>query len=128
MINSKFEERRQAVRAKRILSVRYRLHRSQSKAKDSAWYFSTTEDMSSLGLTFTTNRTYRAGDILELNVILAGVLDIFRGYGRVVRCEKKAKGDYFKIAVEYSQLKARRSNPSIAVKRKKAFRKILLKK
>ncbi len=105
MIQSKIDERRSAIRAKRILSI---YHRPTKKSSASTWHLSTTEDMSLLGLAFTTEQSYTTGEILELRVVMSGVLDIFNGYGTVVRSEKKG-GDYYKAAIKFSDLKAKRS-------------------
>ena len=108
MIKPVFEERRGAVRAKRILSVEYRLHKSKIRNFDKSWHLSMTEDMSTSGLAFMTEHGYRMGDILELHVVMAGILDIFNGYGTVVRCEKKKTGVFYRVAVKFSDLRARR--------------------
>ena len=108
MIKTTFEERRQAVRAKRILSIKYRLHKSKYKINNRTWHLSTTEDMSAVGLAFTTEEAYQPDDVLELHVVMSGVLDIFNGYGTVVRCEKKEFGVFYKVAVKFSDLKEKR--------------------
>lgn len=108
MIQSKFDDRRAAIRAKRILTI---YHRRAAGGGSSSWHLSTTEDMSTLGLAFTTEEGYTAGDILELRVVMSGVLDIFNGYARVVRSEKKWE-DCYKVAVKFSDLKAVKSKRS----------------
>ena len=107
-------ERRQAVRAKRILSIQYRLVKSRSRGGDTRWYLSTTHDMSSRGLAFLSDIPYKAGDILELNTVMSGVIDVIKGYGRVVRVEEKKRAAVYLIAVKFIE-------PSI-VHRKKASR------
>ena len=94
-------ERRQAVRAQRILSIQYRLIKGQRRGADRAYHLSTTYDMSVLGLSFFSDVAYQKGDILEIHVIMAGVLDIFKGKGQIVRIEKKKTGAFSLIAIKF---------------------------
>jgi len=94
-------ERRRAARAKRIISIQFRLHQSKAKGGDKAWYISNTHDMSSSGLSFLSDVAYKIDDVLELNVVMSGMLDIFQGFGKVVRVEKKAKGGFFLVALKF---------------------------
>ena len=98
---SSVEERRQAVRAKRILSIQYRLAKSKSKDSDKSWHLSTTYDMSVLGLSFLSEVPYSVDDILELHVVMSGVLDIFKGSGKVVRVDRKESAAFYLIAVKF---------------------------
>jgi len=95
-------ERRQAVRAKRILSIQFRLVKSKSKKlQDTEWHISTTNDMSALGLSFHSEVAYQMGDIVELHMVMSGVIDIYKGFGQVVRVEEcKGEGAYL-IAVKF---------------------------
>ena len=109
MVKRNSEERRKYIRAKRILSIRHRLSQRAGKmGEDDLWHMSLTEDMSAGGILFTTNILYEMGDILEIQIVMSGVLDIFRGYGRVIRVEKKPRGAFYHIGVEYTDLKPRR--------------------
>ncbi len=120
MVKSMVEERRQFVRAKRILSVRHRLHQRKGKQMHEFWYLSTTEDMSLNGLLFTSAMPYQRGDIIEIEIVMSGVLDIFRGYGKVVRVTKKESGAFFKVAVQYVDIKGKpKTNESFP--RRKSF-------
>jgi hypothetical protein len=101
MVKQSVEERRQAIRAKRILSIQYRLAKSKNKESDKTWHLSTTYDMSVLGLSFLSEVPYYAGDSLELHVVMSGVLDIFKGSGRVVRVERKENAAFYLIAVKF---------------------------
>ena len=95
-------ERRQAIRARRILSIQYRLVKSRHKRKAATrWYLSTTHDMSALGLSFISEAAYQMDDVLELHMIMSGVVDIYKGFGKVVRVEEKASGDLYLIAVKF---------------------------
>ena len=98
---SSVEERRQAIRAKRILSIQYRLAKSKIKDSDKSWHLSTTYDMSVLGLSFLSEVAYYVDDTLELHVVMSGVLDIFKGIGKVTRVERKESAAFYLIAVKF---------------------------
>lgn len=106
-----FEERRDSVRAKRIITVRHRLVEHSGKKTDSMWQLSTTEDMSLSGLLFTSATAYHVGDVVELQVVMSGVLDIFNGYGKVARTSRN-KGGYWHVGVKYVDLKVKRKRPA----------------
>jgi len=100
-------DRRRGIRAKRILSIRHRLHKRRGKVFNDEWHLSTTEDMSTSGLLFLTSWAYLPGDLVELHVVMSGILDIFRGYGKVVRVQKKEMGVLYLVAIEYFALKSK---------------------
>jgi len=102
-----FEDRRDSVRAKRIITVRHRLIKHDGRKVNSMWQVAATENMSLSGLLFVSALVYHLGDIIELQVVMSGVLDIFNGYGKVVRVFRN-KGDYYQIAVKYVDLKPKR--------------------
>jgi len=103
-----FEERRDSVRAKRIITVRHRLvERNGKKVSDSMWQLSTTEDMSLSGLLFVSAIAYEAGDVLELQVVMSGVVDIFNGYGQVAR-SSRTKGGVYHVGIKYVDLKPKK--------------------
>ena len=85
------KERRQALRAKRILSIQYRLARSKAKDADKKWYISTTHAMSILVISFLSEAAFLIDNILELQIIMSGIIDIFKGYGQVTRIQKKPR-------------------------------------
>ena len=118
MVKQALQERRNAPRAKRILSIQFR--RVEPKTSDDTWYLSTTQDMSIGGLSFYTDQEYRAKDILEINVAMSGVLDIFNGFARVVRSERKKTGVYFLIAVELIEGESYRRNAKSYLKKGKS--------
>src|SRR5271154_1393486 len=95
-----FEERRDSIRAKRIITVRHRLVKHNGRKGDSMWQLATTQNMSLSGLLFVSALAYHPGDIIELQVIMAGVLDIFNGFGKVVRASRN-KGGYYQVGVKY---------------------------
>ena len=101
-----FEERRDSPRSKRIVTVRHRLHKRGSKKINAMWMLSTTENMSASGLLFVSASDYKAGDLIELQVVMSGILDLFNGYGKVVRVEKGKKN--LKIAIKYVELKLKK--------------------
>jgi len=105
--DSNFEERRDSVRAKRIITVRHHLVEHNGKKMDSMWQLSTTEDMSLSGLLFISAVNYHLGDIVELQVVMAGVLDIFNGYGKVARSLRN-KGGYYHVGAKYVDLKLKK--------------------
>lgn len=106
MSKNNYNERRDSVRVKRIVTVRHRLHRRDNKKREDVWQLSTTEDMSYSGLLFSSILPYKLGDTVELQVVMSGVLYLFNGYGKVVRISEKQKG-VFLVAVKYADLKTR---------------------
>ncbi len=103
-----FEERRDSARARRIITVRHRLvERKDAKRVESQWQLSTSENMSLSGVLFVSVSTYSIGDIVELQVVMSGVLDIFNGYAKVMRVVKH-KGGYFHVGVKYVDLKLKK--------------------
>lgn len=101
MVKQNFDERRGASRARRILSIQFRLHKSRFKGGDERWHLSTTYDMSVLGLSFLSEVPYHVDDQLEVHVVMSGVLDIFQGYAKVVRVEKKETGSFYLVAIKF---------------------------
>jgi hypothetical protein len=102
-----FEERRDSVRTRRIITVRHKLVRHNNRKVDSMWQLSATENMSLSGLLFVSVLPYHINDIIELQVVMSGVIDIFNGYGKVVRFSRH-KGGYYNVAVKYVDLKSKR--------------------
>ncbi|MBI5150780.1 MAG: hypothetical protein HZA28_08450 [Candidatus Omnitrophica bacterium] len=94
-------ERRGWPRAKRILSIEYRLFRNRRPQTNRSWHLSTTDNVSAEGLAFYSDHEYRKGDVLELRVVMSGVLDIFNGRGEVIRADQKRTGACFFVAVRF---------------------------
>ena len=116
MVNVKsFEERRDSVRASRIITVRHRLVKHKGKQVESMWQLSTTENMSLSGLLFVSALPYEADDIVELNVVMSGVLDIFNGFGQVMRTSRN-KGGYYHVGVKYVDLKSKKRSAKTILK------------
>lgn len=91
------KERRSAPRAKRVMSVSFRKVDGKKKGQ---WLLSTTEDLSSAGVAFLTDQEFRVGDILEIEIRMSGMLDMFSGLTEVVRVLKKDSGRHFFVAVK----------------------------
>ena len=98
MKKAEIAERRRYVRAKRILSIEHRIYKRKGKMVDGRWHYSTTKNMSLAGVLFLSEIPYLVGDILEVRVVMLG-LDVFRGFGRVVRVEEKKRGTAYGIAI-----------------------------
>lgn len=111
------DERRDSIRARRIITVRHRLVKHNSRKVNSIWQMSTTQDMSLSGLLFVSATAYHMGDTVEIQVVMSGVLDIFNGYGKVVRVSRN-KGGYFLVAVKYVDLKPKRRSAKSMLSRK----------
>ena len=99
------EEKRYWVRAKRVLSIQFRLVRTRRKDVDMSWQLSTTQDMSLGGVAFYTEKEYKTGEILEIHIIMSGLLDIFKGHGRLVRIEKKKSAAHYLVGVQFVEKK-----------------------
>jgi len=100
MIKQKTAERREFIRAKRILSIQHRLYQRKGKHAVDVWRTSATQDMSWSGLLFASEVAYLMGDTLELQVVLMGALDVFKCFGKVVRCDRKKTGVVYTVAVQ----------------------------
>ncbi len=105
MIDKSGTDRRHFYRAKRILDIRHSLYKRGKNVYSSPPYISDTQDMSVNGILFSSSAPYHVDDIVELEVNMAGALNIFRGYGRVVRVEKKSSTRQYSIAVTLINLK-----------------------
>ena len=118
MVKQTFVERRRHPRAKRVLSIQFRLHQSKRKNADTGWQLSTTENMAVGGVAFYTDCEYRMGEVLELRIVMSGILDIFNGYGKIVRLERKKTARYYFVAVKFmpvpSKLRSAKSYKSAA--------------
>jgi hypothetical protein len=99
-----FEERRECIRAKRIVTVRYRSVKHKGKSVNSRWQMSVTQDMSLTGLLFVSAMDFKKDDVIELEVVMSGMLEIFKGFGQVVRSAKQSGGHY-SVAVKYIDFK-----------------------
>lgn len=101
MVKQILQDRRSAIRAQRILSIQYRVVDTKTRGADKHWHLSTTHDMSATGLSFLSDIVYGIDDTLELHVVMSGVLDVFKGFGQVVRIDKKDTGSFCFVAVKF---------------------------
>jgi hypothetical protein len=103
---SSYEERRDSIRAQRIVTVKHRKVKHKGKTVSAKWQISLTENMSLSGLLFVSPVVYEKNDIVEVEVVMSGILDIFKGFGEVIRATQHKAGHYH-IAVKYVDLKAK---------------------
>ncbi|MBF0479780.1 MAG: PilZ domain-containing protein [Candidatus Omnitrophica bacterium] len=94
------QDRRAFNRAKRVLSIEYRLSKGIGRTAEKKWHLSTTYDMSVNGVAFFSEFEYQQNDILDLKVTMSGLLEIYRGLGTVVRLSKKKSGIYYLVGVK----------------------------
>ena len=99
-----FEDRRDSIRAVRIVTVKHRRVQHNGHQVDGTWQVSMTENMSVSGLLFVSAFIYEKDDLIELEVVMSGMVDLFKGYGRVIRSTHH-KGDHYHVAVKYVDLK-----------------------
>lgn len=109
MVRQSIEERREAIRAKRILSIQFRIVKSRVKDFDNSWHLSTTHDMSFSGIAFLSDIPMQVDDVVELQVVMSGILDVCKGFGQVVRVEKKSTGVYCMVAVKFVESPLKKS-------------------
>ena len=103
-----FEERRDSVRAKRIITVRHRLIKHNNRKVNSMWQLAVTENMSLSGLLFVSALVYITPAIsLNSRSLWPVSFDIFNGFGKVIRNTRNKNGSY-QIAVKYVDLKSKR--------------------
>ncbi|MBF0594052.1 MAG: PilZ domain-containing protein [Candidatus Omnitrophica bacterium] len=96
----KGQERRQAIRASRVIAIEHRLvKRNLTKAR-SNWSLSTTKNMSVSGILFLSSIPYKVGDIVEVSVAISGVIDIAKGNAKVIRVVENGDTS-FDVAVKF---------------------------
>lgn len=78
-------ERRNGTRVNRVIAIRHRLVKRSGRKSPSEWSLSTTKNMSHSGLLFLSSIPYRKGDVLELQVVMSGIIDVYKGQAQVVR-------------------------------------------
>lgn len=99
-IQPKIPERRGGSRVNRVVAVSHRLSATGKGRPAADWSLSTTKNMSHGGLLFLSAAPYRKNAVLELQIVMSGVIDLFNGKARVVRVQEV--GDTaFDVAVEY---------------------------
>lgn len=110
MVKELLQERRSWLRAKRVVSIQFRLIQSRGKHTDKAWHLSMTEDMGLGGVSFYAETEYQINDVLEIHIMMSGILDLFKGYGKIVRIEKKAMGVCYLVAVKFVERESKSRN------------------
>ena len=110
-----YEERRDSIRADRIVTVKHRLVKHKGRKVSSPWQMSLTENMSLSGLLFVSAIAYGKDDLIELEVVMAGILDLFKGFAQVVRSVRHKAGHYC-VAVKYVDLKSKTKTKTRSVK------------
>lgn len=95
------QERRYCPRAKRIMSIEYRLVKTQRKAADKNWHLSITQDMSCNGLTFYSEQELKKGETIDVKVVMSGILEIYNGKCKIIRSERKKTGANFLTAIMF---------------------------
>lgn len=103
MVKPLVKERRTSIRTKRVLSIEYRLHKSKKGSIDKSWHLSTTQEIAAAGLSFYSDFEHSTDDILQIRVIMSGILDVFKGFGRVIRVERKRMGATCFVAVKLTK-------------------------
>ena len=111
-------ERRKHIRAKRVLSIQYRIIKSRRKVPDKEWHLSTTYDMSLGGLSFYSDVELKKGETLEIKVVMSGLLDVYKGTAKVVRIEKKKTGAHFLVGIKLIAATSSRRAKSYSTKKK----------
>ncbi len=117
MVKQFVEERRRWTRADRVLCVEFRLVKSKRTQADKSWALSMTKDMSAKGIAFYTEREFVVGDMLEVRVTMSGILDILKGFARVVRVERKTMGAFYLVGVEIFDREEKPRREVVAQKR-----------
>ena len=99
-------ERRQALREKRSLVIEHKLYKRNGIVVNGSWRSSITENMSLVGILFNSDIPYHIEDIIEARVKMSG-LDIYKGYGRVVRVEEDKSKDISRVAIAFLDEKSK---------------------
>jgi c-di-GMP-binding flagellar brake protein YcgR len=122
MMKTSGRERRIHLRAKRVLSIEFRLSSPKRKNADTTWHLSTTQDMSLGGIAFFSDVEFRVADILEVRVVMSGILDVFKGLVKIVRVEQRSAHSYYLVAVKFVNVKSRSARRISSVSKKKVSR------
>ncbi len=103
---SPFDDRRQALRANRVVAIKHRLIQRNAKKSEGSWSLSTTRNMSYNGILFLSDTSYKVGDIVEVSVVISGVIDVVKGNAKVVRFQENGDTS-FDVAVKLIQPKTK---------------------
>ncbi len=102
MVKPLLKERRLCLRTQRILSIEYRLKRGQLKNADRSWHLSTTHEICLGGVSFYSDYEYHTGDVLEIHVAMSGMINVFRGFGKIVHVQHKQMAASYLVAVQFT--------------------------
>ncbi len=102
MVKPLLKERRLCLRTQRILSIEYRLKKGRLKNADRSWHLSTTHEISLGGVSFYSDYEYHTGDVLEIQVAMSGVINVFRGFGKIVHVQHKQMAASYLVAVKFT--------------------------
>ena len=97
-------ERRNGVRANRVIAVKHCLIKRGGRKYEPHWSLSTTKNMSVSGILFMSEIEYNPGDVLELEVVMSGMIDVYKGPAEVVR-SRLASYTSYDIAAKYLEVK-----------------------
>ena len=102
-----FVDRREGVRANRVVAVKHRLVKRSGKKQPGVWSLSSTKNMSVSGLLFMSPVPYKLGDMIELEVVISGVIEIYNGLAKVIRIHESS-GRSFDVAAKYVEVAFKR--------------------
>jgi hypothetical protein len=98
------KERRKGERVDRVIAIQHRLvKRGATKAK-AVWSLSSTRNMSHSGLLFLSSEPYKVGDMIELEIVLADMIDIYKGPAKVVRV-RAIEAEQYAVGAQYIHVK-----------------------
>ncbi|MBF0485202.1 MAG: hypothetical protein HQL16_01680 [Candidatus Omnitrophica bacterium] len=112
-----FIDRREGIRAARVIAVKHRLIKRGAQKAASEWSLSTTRNMSVSGLLFNSPVSYHKDDVIELEVVMSGMIDIFNGAAVVVR-SSEISAHSFDIAARYITEKPKLRSAKTHIKKK----------
>lgn len=82
-------ENRKSIRAERSFDIRHRLSKQAFKRTIEPWLMSKTKDISSSGASFVSPVSYQRDDVLEIEITTAGVIEVYKGFAKVVRVQEQ---------------------------------------
>lgn len=82
-------ENRKSIRAERSFDIRHRLSKQNRQRVIEPWIMSKTKDISSSGICFASPVLYQKDDILDIEVMTAGIIEVYKGLAKVVRIQEQ---------------------------------------
>ena len=95
------KDKRLHPRAERVLSLEFRLISDQESRRDHSWRLSMTTDVSRGGVAFYTDANLKNQDVIEMKIIMSGMIEIYSGFAKVVRVDKRESAAYALIAAQF---------------------------